>query len=1346
MNLNRTHTKAKLWNEYKRLTNPTTRELVFRRPGTTKRVILNEIKRIKKLRKRNLQHIKKQKRLKLEERRKIQKKFRAEILPEIKKPPLYQITPQITIYHQRYGADTIETIETIVNPIIEHTGRLSIDEDKRKTKIFSLIKAFIDELETASGHIRVVNSGETPPFDFSNNGIYRNERYKTLQRDTQFEIVKTLSNGKEVMREYQDLVLRATENPLLYSLGLNDVIIHTKDNECILNDIIHHFQGENRFKNITRESILQEMSNTTGDITVKDIINWCSLKEISLYLIGINNELLDKFIYEQRRYKGLFIKVANNHAYLIDDEEIQQQIIHNSYGNIQAFINWNDAELHNVEGDIIEVYENLHELKEAEGEQILIITEIKRSEEWICNNLNDLVLMIYDKENLFIENVSLDKHGNITGFSYYEVWVIFNTKYHQIEEILDVAREIPSLTNKNLFSFRNQAIQNITTDILEQHNGRVLKSNLSLPVYKIFTQHIKGGYNETIDKIIKKDECKTLDIAKCHTSILYSRQEQWGIFSPIDEFKPYRGYIMDGAKYMILRGFNIGNVKLNAGIYDVELVLNCINEGILTHDDIYKELIPSRTLPAGFFQEIIELLFKLIPTHAKDLINLFIGSLGSHKQNHLVGELSNSKEHREVWHQLNNKVDTPCYKSKVLTEIIEEKPIYMLFKSKETQRIETNLPIYQAIIDMSYWALYQLEKKAVGKDSKIMKFHTDSITIKNPNNVIGEQLFIETELNIGHIREEERLDDGGYNEKEKQRHDELFSDDDEEVYEPPPKRRPNIIFDNFIDLNKKDWKKRTVNDFNEIIKNNESLGLFGKPGRGKTFRTAELRDAIEAQGQRVIATSLSYKAVDNLRKHKLDGLVIKALFSKKPYQTGAGRLQEISRTYDYIIVDEYTINGCKDMEAFYKLYKMGVKFIFVGDYHQLAPIDTHRKLNYRKCNFFKEMCGYNYIELTKNYRFDEGLDELIGNIYDKGVFKLPEPYYKECRFNITYTNKTRKQINNMFSCSNEKVEVRVKLNDWWCKKGSPIVCKFNMVSKGLFNNRIFDLECWDNENYILKDDEGNLIEVDIETASKKTKDGYYNLEIGHALTCHSAQGSTIQGDICIWDTNHPKITREYLYTALSRATALKHIYIHDYKELENIKHETYDDIGGKPLVYNRNKAFKGNVYELYDTKTNEPFYIGSTERELEERYNEHLYKSQQLRKDTIPNVYNYIRDNRIKFKIKLIEIVNYDDIKDLRNREFEIIQQYLKNGETIYNRIGIRTLKTKKLKEGAIKKKEKMKAKGCISIEKDNKGGCIVFIYYVKGKRHKKKVRFSKRKTQKEAMEEIKKLQNEIYS
>ena len=114
MNLNRTHTRAGLWNEYKRLTNPATRDLVFRRPGTTKRVILNEIKRIKK-----------QERLDSEERRKIQKKFR-EILSEIKKPPLYQIMPQITIYQQRYGADTIETIETIVNPIIENTSFVGI--------------------------------------------------------------------------------------------------------------------------------------------------------------------------------------------------------------------------------------------------------------------------------------------------------------------------------------------------------------------------------------------------------------------------------------------------------------------------------------------------------------------------------------------------------------------------------------------------------------------------------------------------------------------------------------------------------------------------------------------------------------------------------------------------------------------------------------------------------------------------------------------------------------------------------------------------------------------------------------------------------------------------------------------------------------------------------------------------------------------------------------------------------------------------------------------------------------------------------------------------------------------
>ena len=45
-----------------------------------------------------------------------------------------------------------------------------------------------------------------------------------------------------------------------------------------------------------------------------------------------------------------------------------------------------------------------------------------------------------------------------------------------------------------------------------------------------------------------------------------------------------------------------------------------------------------------------------------------------------------------------------------------------------------------------------------------------------------------------------------------------------------------------------------------------------------------------------------------------------------------------------------------------------------------------------------------------------------------------------------------------------------------------------------------------------------------------------DLRLSHAITYHSSQGSTLKGRIRLWDADHPRFTRRYLYVGVSRAT------------------------------------------------------------------------------------------------------------------------------------------------------------------------------------------------------------------
>jgi len=74
---------------------------------------------------------------------------------------------------------------------------------------------------------------------------------------------------------------------------------------------------------------------------------------------------------------------------------------------------------------------------------------------------------------------------------------------------------------------------------------------------------------------------------------------------------------------------------------------------------------------------------------------------------------------------------------------------------------------------------------------------------------------------------------------------------------------------------------------------------------------------------------------------------------------------------------------------------------------------------------------------------------------------------------------------------------------------------------------------------------------------------------------------------------------------------------------------------------------KGKIYELYDVNTQEMLYIGSTTFTLSDRLNKHRAKC----KRTNSPIYNYIKDNNIEYKIRLIEEYPCDNKNQLTLRE-----------------------------------------------------------------------------------------------
>lgn len=91
----------------------------------------------------------------------------------------------------------------------------------------------------------------------------------------------------------------------------------------------------------------------------------------------------------------------------------------------------------------------------------------------------------------------------------------------------------------------------------------------------------------------------------------------------------------------------------------------------------------------------------------------------------------------------------------------------------------------------------------------------------------------------------------------------------------------------------------------------------------------------------------------------------------------------------------------------------------------------------------------------------------------------------------------------------------------------------------------------------------------------------------------------------------------------------------------------------------------GYIYQLVCPKLNLPIYVGLTECGTSQRLKEHIRDS---KKPKSP-VHRYINENNIQPSIEQIEVVEYSDRKELRDREKYWIGKLSNSGIRLMNKI-----------------------------------------------------------------------------
>jgi ATP-dependent exoDNAse (exonuclease V) alpha subunit len=106
--------------------------------------------------------------------------------------------------------------------------------------------------------------------------------------------------------------------------------------------------------------------------------------------------------------------------------------------------------------------------------------------------------------------------------------------------------------------------------------------------------------------------------------------------------------------------------------------------------------------------------------------------------------------------------------------------------------------------------------------------------------------------------------------------------------------------------------------------------------------------------------------------------------------------------------------------------------------------------------------------------------------------------------------------------------------DFYLMKGMPLIARKNRKDLNIFNNEKFICQSIKKDSIIIKNELDEEIEVPIQ-------DIRYTFYLGYAITCHKAQGDTIEDDYAIWEWE--KMHKRLKYVSLSRATNKNNIYI-----------------------------------------------------------------------------------------------------------------------------------------------------------------------------------------------------------